>query len=61
MEGARVCLGGGGEDARIERIKSKRASRLTETNDLASGAHNRRRRFGEVRITTSCACRTCTD
>jgi len=60
MERTRVCLGGD-EDARIERIKSKRESRLTETNDPASGAHNRRRRFGEVRITTSCACRTCTD
>lgn len=53
--------GWGDEDARIERIKSKRESRLTETNDPASGARNRRRRFGEVRITTSCACRTCTD
>jgi hypothetical protein len=59
MERTRVCLGGD-EDARIERIKSKRESRLTETNDPASGATDdadsekfvsqRRARAGRVQI-----------
>ena len=53
--------GWGDEDARIERIKSKRESRLTETNDPASGrttddadsekfVSQRRARAGRVQI-----------
>jgi len=40
--------------------KEGRNARETD-GDASFGAGNRRRRFGEVRITTSCACRMCTD